>query len=153
LIRLSLLLAVAACALAPAGRQPVIAAPGPSIVRTSPEAGPDIRAAAYVRLANASDAADRLVGASCACADRVEIHNSGGGAMHVLPHLDIPARSDLEVYPGGPAHLMLMGVRKPIAAGEIVTMTLSFSTAADLTVSFVAVENSRDGWAANDPRR
>jgi hypothetical protein len=32
-------------------------------------------------------------------------------------------------------------------------MTLEFDHAPPLTAEFIAVENSREGWTANDPRR
>jgi copper(I)-binding protein len=145
---LVLVLVLASCATAPPPAS--ITAPGPAIVRDAP-AGPEVEAAAYIRLVNGSDTADRLLTLSCDCAERVEIHETVNRVMHTLPHLDIPARGEVEIVPGGPTHMMLIGVRDPIEPGDRVTMTLSFEHAPPLTAEFIAVENSREGWAAHDP--
>jgi copper(I)-binding protein len=141
-------LALASCATAPIAITG-ITAPGPAIVRNAPEAGPDVQVAAYVRLHNPSATPDRLTGLSCACADAVEIHSTFDRQMHKLETLDIPANGQVEIAPGSPTHLMLMGVRQPIERGETVRITLMFEHAAPLEVSFTAVENSRQGWDAH----
>lgn len=143
-----LLMALSACAATPerAGR---ITLAGPAIVRDVAAPGADVQSAAYVRLHNAGEA-DRLVAVSCACAQSVEMHATADRAMHTLPHIDAPAGGNLEIAPGGPTHLMLMGVREPIAPGATIRMRLEFERAAPLEIEFVAVENSREGWAARD---
>lgn len=144
-----LALLLTACAASPSPT--VVTAPGPSIVRNSTESGPDVQAAAYVRLVNGADEPDRLVRITCACADEVQIHSTYDRAMHTLPHLDIPANGALEIAPGGPTHLMLMGVRGVIEPGQTVVMTLHFEHAPAISAAFVGVENSREGWAARLP--
>lgn len=139
---------LAGCATAPAERASISLA-GPAIVRDVAAPGADVQSAAYVRLHNAGEA-DRLVAVSCTCAESVELHATANRAMHTLPHIDAPAGGDLEIAPGGPTHLMLMGVREPIAPGATIRMRLEFERAAPLEVEFVAVENSREGWAARD---
>lgn len=152
----SLLIAflVAGCAAASEHAQPSpsVMLAGPAIVRNSPEAGADSQVAAYVRLRNTSSAADRLVALSCACAADVQIHSTFDRAMHVLPYLDIPAGGQIEIYPGGPTHLMLMSLRAPINPSETVRIRMEFERATPIELNFVAVENSRDGWAARDGR-
>ncbi len=128
---------------------PALQAVGPAIVRTSPEAGPDVQVAAYVRIYNPNASPDRLIGLSCACADTVEIHNTFNRQMHTLESHDVPANGYMEIAPGSPTHLMLMGVRDPIEPGETVSMTLTFEHAPPLQIDFTAVENSREGWDAN----
>lgn len=140
------LLGLAAC-ITPS--QPQLHATGPAIVRNSPEAGPDVQAAAYVRIYNPNPNPDRLIGLSCACADAVEIHNTFNREMHTLESHAVPANGYMEIAPGSPTHLMLMGVREVVEPGEIVRMTLTFERAAPLEIDFVAVENSREGWAAH----
>jgi copper(I)-binding protein len=137
-------LGLGACATAPA---PSVTAPGPAIVLAVAQTGPDVQVAAYVRIHNAGEA-DRLVAVRCECADGVEIHNTFNREMHTLPHLDAPAGADLEIRPGGPTHLMLMGLRRPIALGERVPMTLRFENAGEISVEFTAVESSRSAWQA-----
>lgn len=136
-------LTLGACATTPAA--PSISIPGPAIVLAVSETGPDVQVAAYVRIRNAGEA-DRLVAISCDCADGVEIHNTFNREMHTLAHLDAPAVADLEIRPGGPTHLMLMGLRRPIALGERVPMTLRFEKAGELHADFTAVESSRSAW-------
>lgn len=148
---LSLTIVMAGCATLEAPTPSIVLA-GPAIVRNSPTSGPEVQAAGYVRLQNNSDRPDRLVSLSCTCAEDVQMHSTFDRAMHVLPHMDIPARGELEVIPGGPTHLMLMGVKAPIAPGESVRITLTFEQAGPFEFDFVAVENSREGWAARDTR-
>lgn len=149
-----LILLLAGCAAAPKAAEPApsaaIVLDGPAIVRDSPETGPDSQVAAYVRIRNSSAEPDRLIALSCACADKGEMHATYDRAMHVLPSLDIPANGALEIAPGGPTHLMLMGLKAPIATGDVVRITLSFERSAPLEADFVAVDNSKEGWAARD---
>lgn len=117
------------------------------IVRAAP-AGED--AAAYVAIANPG-ADDRLLSVSCACAERVEIHRlvqaADGMSMETASSLAVP-RDGVEIRPGSPLHLMLIGLRAPLAAGQNVPITLHFERAGPLTASFVAVEDSAAGWRA-----
>ena len=120
------------------------------IVRAAP-AGRD--AAAYVAIGNAGEA-DRLVGVSCACAGKVEIHRvtrrEGNVSMTAEPALPVPG-GGIEIRPGSPLHLMLMNQRAPIAAGETVPLTLRFERAGAVTASFTATGNTaaaRQGPAA-----
>ncbi len=115
------------------------------IVRAAP-AGED--AAAYVAIGNAGEA-DRLVGVSCACAERVEIHrvtrDGGNVSMTAEPALAVPG-GGVEIRPGSPLHLMLMNLRAPIVAGQPVPLTLRFERAGTVTAGFIATENSAAAW-------
>ena len=92
---------------------------------------------------------DALVGATCACAERVEIHmmRHEGGVMRMdpIPALGIPAYTRVALEPNGEAHLMLMGLKAPLKAGETVDMTLTFQTAGEVTASFPVVALSDAG--------
>lgn len=74
-----------------------------------------------------SDQDARLVGAECACADHVELHEMSmkGGVMRMrqLPSLALPAGKQVELEPGE-FHLMLMGLKRPLKDGESVDMVL-----------------------------
>jgi copper(I)-binding protein len=117
------------------------------IVRAAP-AGED--AAAYVAIANAGEG-DRLVGVSCACAERVEIHrvtrNGGDVSMTSEPALAVPG-DGVEIRPGSPLHLMLLNLNEPIAAGQSVPLTLRFERAGAMTAHFAVVENTASAWQA-----
>jgi copper(I)-binding protein len=125
---------------------------GPAIVRNADAFGPTVEVAAYVRLRNNADRPDKLISLSTSAADRVEIHSTSNGGMHVLPSIDLPAAGELEIAPGGPVHLMLIGVRHRISPGDSVDVRFMFERAAPVELDFVAVENSKQGWAARDNR-
>ena len=145
-----LLFAVAALSLAacsPAADQPA-AAPdaGPSLsvadgqVRASLGRNPNT--AGYLTVTNAGQTADRLIGASCACADRVELHtmSTAGGIMRMsqVTGFDVPAGGALTLAPGGD-HLMLLDLREPLVAGEQVRVTLTFARAGEMEVDLAVV--------------
>lgn len=99
--------------------------------------------AAYLTVRNSGKTADRLVGVSCACAAMVMTHNTvttnGVAKMAADPSPVIPAGGALTFAPGG-RHIMLMGLKKPIRAGETVTMTLKFEKAGAVDVAFKATD-------------
>lgn len=142
--KLSLVVAALAAFASPAFAKPESRL---AIVVAVPETGPDVQVATYVLLRNAGEA-DKLVGFSCACSDKGEIHNTFNREMHTLPSLDVPANGELAIKPGGPTHLMLMGLKTPIKVGEIVPMTLTFEKAGAIEIKFLGVSKSRDAWAA-----
>lgn len=117
------------------------------IVRAAP-AGED--AAAYLVIANNFDAG-QLVGLSCACAERVEIHEMAGSGgerrMNVLPALDLPHARLVEIQPGSNRHLMLIGLRAPLVAGQSVPMTLRYANGRADTIAFRIVADTRAAWA------
>lgn len=112
-------------------------------------------AAAYLAIANLRDEEDRLVEFSCDCAERVEIHRvtrgAGGAGMTVLPSLAIPPGGAAEVRPGSDRHLMLIGLRQPLTAGQIVYVNLRFERAGPMRAGFTAVADTGAGWTAQLP--
>jgi len=82
---------------------------------------------AFVRL-QASEAS-RLVAVSSPVAASVEIHEMAmtGDVMQMreVTGIDLPAGQLVELKPGG-FHLMLMGLKKPVTAGEALPLTLVF---------------------------
>jgi copper(I)-binding protein len=85
-------------------------------------------------IANDGAVAVRLVGGECAAAERVEVHamSMEGGVMRMRPvagGLEIPAGGAVELKPAG-MHLMLIGLRRPLATGESVGLTLIFDNGA-----------------------
>jgi copper(I)-binding protein len=94
----------------------------------------------YVTVVNAGPKGDRLVSVSCTCAAKVEIHRMWMDGdvmrMRLAEHgLEIPAGRTLTLAPGG-AHLMLIGVKTPLADKTDVTMTLKFEHAGTVTTKF-----------------
>jgi copper(I)-binding protein len=99
-------------------------------------AGP---AAAYLRIANTGSGADALVSVSSPAADAVELHESmmgddGSMGMRPIDELAIPAGGSVELKPGG-AHLMLIGLTSPLAAGRTVQLRLTFKSGAAVDVT------------------
>lgn len=92
--------------------------------------------AGYVTIRNTGTTADRLVSATFAIAERVEIHemvesNSVMMMRELAGGLDIPAGGAAELKPGG-THLMLMGLKKPLVAGDSVKLKLKFEKAGEV---------------------
>ncbi|OYX30448.1 MAG: hypothetical protein B7Y99_11655 [Caulobacterales bacterium 32-69-10] len=112
--------------------------------------------AAYMVLRNTGDAPDRLVGASCACAAMVMTHRSttvdGVSRMTMEHAVAVPAKGTVAFAPGG-LHLMITGVKAPIAAGARVPIILEFEKAGKVTATFMSSNTA--GMAADSahPRR
>ena len=94
-------------------------------------------AAAYFTVTNKSDKSDVLAKVSSTLADRVEIHLSTneGGVMKMTQagHINIPANGTVSVKPGG-YHLMLFGLKKKLAVGDLLPLRLRFLHAGDINV-------------------
>jgi periplasmic copper chaperone A len=95
--------------------------------------------AVYMTLDNKSGSADRLTGASSDVADKLQIHemNVENGVMkmrEVTDGLPIPAGGSVELKPGS-YHVMMMGLKKPLTAGEKFPLTLSFEKAGNISVT------------------
>lgn len=119
------------------------------VVRAGP-AGEDV--ALYLVIRNSGGTEDRLVGVSCDCAERIEIHNmvgSGAGRrMDVEPSLAMPPSRLVEIAPGGARHLMLIGLTRPLVAGQNVSITFRFASGGHDTRDVAVVEDTRAAWAS-----
>ena len=96
--------------------------------------------AGFLTLANTGKAADRLVSVSSPIAGRVEMHESmimdGKAMMHPRPGgVALPPGGKVQFKPGG-WHLMLIGLKKPMKAGDTFPATLTFQKAGKVTVNF-----------------
>jgi copper(I)-binding protein len=123
-----------------------------SLTVEQPWARPTARSApngaVYLTIANAGPAADRLVQAHAEVSAKTELHThlNEGGVMRMRPvtAIDIPAGGKAELKPGG-LHVMLLGLKAPLAAGTRFPLTLTFETSAPVTVT---VTVQRDAAAA-----
>jgi len=110
---------------------------------TSQQAG-----GAYVTIENKGKLADKLVGASSPVAKSVEIHTMAmeGNVMRMreVGQIEIPASGRLDMKPGEGYHLMLMGLRQPLKAGDSFPLTLNFEKAGKAEVK-VKVQEKKDG--------
>jgi hypothetical protein len=100
----------------------------------------------YLALVN-TGGADRLLRASSARAAAVEFHQStldhGIERMRELDAVPVPAGGRVLFAPGG-LHLMLLGLRQPLVAGERVPLVLEFERAGRVETALVV--------GAGDPR-
>lgn len=134
-----LILAAASAALAACSAQPETSALAvveatDALCRPTPN-GRDVTGC-YVTLT--ASQADRLVSVASPSAGVAEIHEmkTEGGIMQMaeLPDgLALPAGEAVSLKPGG-NHIMLMQVKTPLAAGDTVSLTLTFEKAAPLGV-------------------
>jgi copper(I)-binding protein len=86
--------------------------------------------AAYVTLHNTGATADELVGVSTDAAAKAEVHQSkmenGISSMAPVPSLEIAAGATVEMKPGS-YHIMLLGLKAPLVAGQTIPLTLTFA--------------------------
>ena len=93
----------------------------------------ELRAAGFMTLANKGREADRLVGAQSPLAEKIEIHGikvvGPDIAMRPLERgVGLPADTTFTLKPRG-YHLLLQGLKTPLAQGQRVPVTLSFEKA------------------------
>jgi periplasmic copper chaperone A len=132
----AVLIAVAPAAFAQGGTASTIAVEQPW-ARATPAGA--ITGAAYMTLANKSQTADRLTAASSDVAAKVQIHEMAvvNGIMQMRPLADglaVPAGGSVTLKPGG-YHVMLIGLKKPLVAGETLPLTLTFANAGNISVT------------------
>lgn len=99
--------------------------------------------AGYLTILNHGKTADRLLSVSCACAASVSVHEmkmtGSMASMKAVPSIEIPAGGKVTLAPGG-LHLMVMGLKAPIKAGDLVEMVLTFDKAGAVKTPFEAAD-------------
>lgn len=104
----------------------------------------------YLTLTNRGRTPDRLVSASSPVARRVELHETTmtGGVMRMRPlsaGVALAPGKSVVFQPGG-RHLMLVGLARPLVAGQRIAMTLRFERAPAARIE-VRVERVQPGGA------
>ena len=99
-------------------------------------------AAGYLTISNQGRGADRLLGGSSPLAAQVQLHSmtTQGQVMRMRPvtqGLAIAPGATTRIQPGGGLHLMLIGLKRPLKAGEHAAVTLDFARAGPVKVDFV----------------
>lgn len=91
---------------------------------------------AFMEIKN-KGAADKLVAASSNAAKVTELHASdttnGVMTMRKIDSMEIPADGELKLKPGG-YHIMLIGLNRPLVAGEMLPIKVKFENAGEVTV-------------------
>lgn len=95
--------------------------------------------AAFGRLSNTSPEEVRIVSATSAVTDRMELHEvvSQDGAMTMRPKdggFVVPAQTDIELTPGAD-HLMLMDLTEPLVPGTDIEMVATFEDGSTLPIT------------------
>jgi periplasmic copper chaperone A len=135
MIRISVA-ALAACLLAaPASAHDGVHVNGAQIVVVGPKAPV---AAAYFIIENHAVQDDRLLAVRTDAAERAELHRSAeaDGVMTMTPVPEgfaIDGSGTIALERGG-AHVMLLGLTRPLADGDLVTLTLTFERAGEVVV-------------------
>ncbi|MFA7664592.1 MAG: copper chaperone PCu(A)C [Burkholderiaceae bacterium] len=95
---------------------------------------------------------DRLIAAATDAAGQVELHEMTmeGDIMRMreLQAIELPAGQTVQMRHGQRYHLMLMGLKKPLAAGDRFDLKLRFERAGETTVE-VIVQKSRSGGGSH----
>lgn len=102
--------------------------------------------AAYLSIKNTGKETDTLLSASTPRADKAELHvhlnDNGVMRMRELSAgVDIAAGSEVKFAPGS-YHIMLMGLKQPLKAGEHFPLTLKFAKAGTITVDVVVEKDA-----------
>jgi copper(I)-binding protein len=92
--------------------------------------------ALHAKIRNTGEAADRLLGASTAIADRISILDANGKETTGVP---IPARRDISFQSGGP-QIVLIGLKKHLVAYDSFDVVLVFRDAGHVTIEVLVEE-------------
>jgi copper(I)-binding protein len=91
--------------------------------------------AVFMRLVNAGDEADQLVGGESPVAGTVEVHKTtmeeGVMKMEHIPGLEIPPNGEVLLKPGD-YHVMLIEVSQSLAPGDTLPITLRFEKSGEI---------------------
>jgi copper(I)-binding protein len=94
--------------------------------------------AVFVTVENKGDVARAIVGGSTDAAESAELHEMKrvGTTMEMSPvkSIALPAHGSAELKPGG-LHIMLFGLKKPLAAGDTVRLTLTLDDGTKVAVA------------------
>jgi copper(I)-binding protein len=110
---------------------------------------------AYMTITNKGPVADRLIAISSPIASQLQVHQMvmDHGVMSMRP-----VQGGLEIKPGQTVelkpqsfHLMLMGLKQPLAAGERVKATLEFAKAGKLDLEYVVESMGAQGPSGPAP--
>ena len=114
----------------------------------------DGNGAAYMLMHNHSTEDDALVGVSSDIATAVEIHLSqitAEGTMEMIKQESVPLPADGEVeFKPGSYHVMLIGLKQDLKAGDEITLTLHFKNHEDITLTVPVLDTGDMGGAGMD---
>jgi periplasmic copper chaperone A len=101
----------------------------------------------FLKLENKGDA-DRLLSASASVSGSVELHSMSmdGDVMRMrqVNAIDLPAGKTVELKPGG-LHIMFIGLKAPLKAGDSFPLKLKFEKAGEVTVEVKVEAPGKEG--------
>jgi copper(I)-binding protein len=111
--------------------------------------GKEPRVAGFMTLANSGGPPDRLVTAASPMAEKIEIHGikvvGAGITMRPLEKgVGLPADTTITLKPRG-YHLMMWGVKSPLAKGQLLPVTLTFEKAGTRQIELVVEGEGKIG--------
>ncbi len=114
----------------------------------------DGNGAAYMLLHNHSTEDDALIGVSSDVATAAEIHLSqisSDGTMEMIQQesIALPADVEVELKPGS-YHIMLIGLKQDLKAGDEITLTLHFKNHEDITLVIPVLDAAGMGGSGMD---
>jgi copper(I)-binding protein len=93
--------------------------------------------AAYMTLETAGAELDRLVASSTPVAEKAQLHGHGMAGdvarMRPVDAVEVAPGTPTVLGPGG-LHIMLIGLRQKLAAGDTIALTLVFEQAGEVTL-------------------
>jgi hypothetical protein len=100
---------------------------------------------AYLTISNEGESADRLVGVTTTAAKKAALHTqiteNDVIKMRPVESIEVSPSAPTVLEPGG-LHIMLMGVHKPLKAGEHFPLTLTFEQAGQVEVTVKIAEGA-----------
>lgn len=105
-------------------------------------------ASGYMVIANDGDMPERLLGIETPVAGKATLHTTetdadGVTKMKPLAMIEIPADDIVVLEPGG-MHIMLMGLKRPLAEGDMLPATLIFEKAGRVDFEFMVDPEADD---------
>jgi periplasmic copper chaperone A len=101
--------------------------------------------AVFLEIKSAADDADKLLSVGGGVAENIEIHNhindNGIMQMRRVTFIEIAGGGSTKLVPGG-YHIMLLGLKQPLKAGETFKLTLTFEKAGTIDVDVAVRANS-----------
>ena len=113
-----------------------------------------MNSAVYFVIQNHNTEADELIGAASSVADAVEIHESKmeGDVMMMnrVESVALEPSTKVEFKPGG-YHVMLIGLKQDIKAGDEIEFTLQFKNSPDITMKATVKDADGMGTDGHSP--
>jgi periplasmic copper chaperone A len=101
--------------------------------------------AVFLEIKSTAEQPDKLLSVAGAVADAIELHShiNDGGIMRMrrVDAIEIEAGQSTKLVPGG-LHIMLLGLKQPLKAGETFKLKLTFETAGAIEVDVAVRANS-----------